>query len=139
MIDRDEDTLFELLVEDDKQAAALFTKIKAIRPVAEVTCHSLDEYLNVEEKLASLGDTTDIFLYLTMPKAHINWDLIESAGTGPLEDVLFRLWPKGHRLYFVRKGGANSLLGGSLVARNEELGLEIRQNQTGQAPPQARQ
>src|ERR1035437_2924773 len=139
MLDRDQETLFELLVSNEDHAVQVFNQIKTTRPVFWLTCDSMEEYVNVEAILIGLGDKHDIFLYLTMPKEHINSDLIESAGTGPLEDVLFRLWPEGHRLYFVRKGGANSLLGGSLVARTEELGLEIRQNKPGQAPPQARQ
>ena len=121
-INRNAETLFELLAESDAHAAILFNKIKQTRKVQWFPCDSREEYLQIDNILADMTDS-DIFLYFTMPKEHINWDLIEATGTTPIDETLFRLWPKELRLYLVRKGGENSILGGKLIPQNHELGL----------------
>lgn len=121
-INRNAETLFELLAENDAHAATLFNKLKQTRKVQWFPCDSLEEYTQLDDILSGITNT-DIFIYCTMPKEHLNWDLIEALGTAPIEETLFRLWPDELRLYICRKGGKNSILGGELVSQNRELGL----------------
>lgn len=117
-LNRDEQTLFELLITDYEDAANLYQQLQAHRKTAWVEFHSLQEYLNSEDVLMHQPDDSDIFLLLHFREDYDRWNLVELARTYPIERVLFKLWPNGKRLYFARPKGKASITGGELIPRD---------------------
>ena len=120
---RNLETLFELRARGDAHAMNLFNQIKKKRIVQWVQCDSMANYMQMDSRLDGFNSSSDLFLFFTLPKTHINWDLIEAVGTTPIEETLTELWKHGRRLYHVRKGGEHSILGGKFKSRLQDLGL----------------
>lgn len=120
---RNVESLFELLARSDSHALAIFAKLKLARQVQWFQCDCMDDYMQMDSRLDGFNPEVDIFIYFTLPKEHINWDLIEAVGTTPIEETLNQLWLNKRRLYHVRKGGEHSILGGKFKPQNSDLGL----------------
>lgn len=111
-IQRHQQALLEIQAADVAQATEILNTLQAKRKPVAVEVHNLQAYLECESQLLRSPADSDIFLHLNFPNTFNRWNLVEIAGTYPVDQVLARLWANKRRLYVVRAKGITSLTGG---------------------------
>jgi hypothetical protein len=112
-IQRHQQALLNIQAADVAHAAQILNTLQAKRKTVAVEVHNLQAYLECEPLLLQQPVDSDIFLHLNFPVTFSRWNLVELAGTYPVDQVLARLWANKRRLYVVRAKGTTSLTGGS--------------------------
>lgn len=100
-----EQTMREHMVDSREHAQRIYNDlISSGRKVAWFECGSVQDFLALDSTLSSAPPDSDVFVFLTMGKGFISWDLIDMAIPVAIQDTIFRLCPDDHLFHLARMG-----------------------------------
>lgn len=103
-IDRNENTLVEVLVKDRAEAQAKYKELAQSQPVTWVELTTQSSFFEIDHFLGTQPTDASIFLYI--PFTQLSWDECHANLISALDDILFDLWPKELKLYLAHSDGA---------------------------------